>query len=566
MKASQALSSEMVLPRLTERLMTIALQSAGADRGLLILPHQNDYRIEAEALADAEGVVLHSDALDDPAVPLTIIRYAIRTQEPVMLDDAAKANLFSEDPYLSLRQPRSVLCLPLVRQGVLGGLLYLENTPAPHVFTPERARLLEVLASQAAISLENSRPVYRSATPGGSAAAASGFRLDAEPDGTPDFVNQVWLEYSGQTPEFIQSHPEAWMAAVHPEDREMAAKSFWQGVHSGRGFAIETRSLRARDGTYRWHLQQAAVLRDAEGKVLKFVGTTTDIDDQKRAEETLRRTQADLAHVARVATLNAMTASIAHEVSQPLSGILTNASTSLRMLAADPPNLAGAAETARRTIRDANRAAEVIRRLRAMFSTKAPTMESVDLNDAAREVIALSAGELQGGRALVQTDFADDLPRVSADRVQLQQVILNLLLNAADAMAEVDGIRPRTILVANRPPRRRQTSSWPLVTPARAWIPKPSKNCSRPFTRPRPTAWASAYRSAVQSSRAMTDACGRGQQRARARRAASASQPPPRPHSAAQLRHGPTSAHHARGDIRRRRLMDSRLRESEHQP
>ena len=133
-------------------------------------------------------------------------------------------------------------------------------------------------------------------------------------------------------------------------------------------------------------------------------------------------------------------------VSQPLSGILTNANTCVRFLAADPPNLAGAAETARRTIRDANRATEVIQRLRAMFSTKAPTMETADLKDLAREVIALSMGELRRAGALLQTDFSDELPQISVDRVQLQQVILNLLLNAADAMAGVED-RPRTLLV-----------------------------------------------------------------------------------------------------------------------
>ena len=125
-----------------------------------------------------------------------------------------------------------------------------------------------------------------------------------KPDGTPDFVNQVWLDFAGQTLDFIRSHPEAWMAVVHPEDREAASKAFWDGVRSGQGFAVETRSLRAQDGTYRWHLQQAVVLRDAEGKVLKFVGTTTDIDDQKRAEEALRQAQADLARINRVTTID----------------------------------------------------------------------------------------------------------------------------------------------------------------------------------------------------------------------------------------------------------------------
>jgi PAS domain S-box-containing protein len=163
-----------------------------------------------------------------------------------------------------------------------------------------------------------------------------------KPDGTPDFVNQVWLEFSGQTLDFIRSRPGAWMTAVHPEDRERAARTFWEGVNLGQGFAFETRSRRAKDGIYRWHLQQAVVLRDAEGKILRFVGTTTDIDDQKRAEEALRQIQAHLAQVGRVATLNTMTGSIAHEVNQPLGAILLNANTCVRMLGADPSNVAGA--------------------------------------------------------------------------------------------------------------------------------------------------------------------------------------------------------------------------------
>jgi PAS domain S-box-containing protein len=168
--------------------------------------------------------------------------------------------------------------------------------------------------------------------------------------------------------------------------------------------------------------------------------------DRARADEALNQARLELAHVARLATLSAMTASITHEVSQPLSGILTNANTCARMLAADPPNIVGAAETVRRTIRDANRATEVIKRLRAMFAKKAPTIEMVDLNEAAREVIAMSSAELRRSRAVLETDFAEILPAVSGDRVQLQQVILNLLLNAADAMAGIED-RPRTLRV-----------------------------------------------------------------------------------------------------------------------
>jgi PAS domain S-box-containing protein len=514
-----------------------------------------------------------------------------------------------------------------------------------------------------------------------------------KPDGTPDFVNQVWLEFSGQTLDFVRSHPEAWMTAVHPDDREAASRAFWDAVRTGQGFAIETRSLRAQDGAWRWHLQQAVALRDAEGRVLKFVGTTTDIDDQKRAqeelrasegklrrvidtiptlswcnlpdgpneflskgwhdytgvspeeahgwgwqvtfhpedlpalmekwkglllsgepgeiearirrhdgiyrwflirvapfrdesgailrwygtstdiderkrsearhrvvvetasdavvsidesgaiifanpatkrifgynpeeligkpltvlmpgamrkfheaglkryletgerrlnwqgtevtarrangeefpaevsfgemtadqrkvftgfirdisekkraEEELRNTQEELARMMRVMTIGQLTASIAHEVNQPLSGIITNASTCLRMLKGDPPNIDGARETAQRTIRDGNRASDVITRLRTLFSKKQTEIEPLDLNEAAREVIALLSGELQSNKVVLKQEFSDRLPIVHGDRVQLQQVILNLLRNASDAMSSVED-RPRQVVL-----------------------------------------------------------------------------------------------------------------------
>src|SRR6202021_735730 len=155
-----------------------------------------------------------------------------------------------------------------------------ENNLAPLVFTPSRVDLLQLLASQAAISLENAHLYSDLQLQAGLLQRLPVSAWTLKPDGTPDFVNQVWLEFSGQTLDFVRSYPEAWMTAVHPEDRDAASKAFGEGVRSGQGFAFETRSLRARDGIYRWHLQQAVVLRDAEGRVLKFVGTKTDIDDQ----------------------------------------------------------------------------------------------------------------------------------------------------------------------------------------------------------------------------------------------------------------------------------------------
>ena len=180
----------------------------------------------------------------------------------------------------------------------------------------------------------------------------------------------------------------------------------------------------------------AHVIEKIEGRPM-FVGALQDVTESMVAEEALNRARSELAHVARVTTLSALTASIAHEVNQPLSGIITNASTCLRMLDADPPDVDGARETARRTIRDGNRASDVITRLRALFSKKEFTLEPLDLNEATREVIALSLSELQRNRVIVQSELADDLPTVTGDRIQLQQVILNLLRNASDAMVDV---------------------------------------------------------------------------------------------------------------------------------
>src|SRR5438034_5971896 len=183
-----------------------------------------------------------------------------------------------------------------------------------------------------------------------------------------------------------------------------------------------------------------------ESGEVEYIGVTQDVTQRRLAEEALDKARSELAHVARVMSLGALTASIAHEVNQPLSGIITNASTCLRMLNADPPNVEGARETAKRTIRDGNRASDVVTRLRALFSKKELMLESLDLNEAAREVIALSSSELQRNRVVLQSELAADLPPVKGDRVQLQQVILNLLRNASDAMVAVDD-RPRQLVI-----------------------------------------------------------------------------------------------------------------------
>ena len=292
-RVSEAVSGEIEQEKLIDTLMRTAIEHAGAERGLLILVRNGEPRIEAEATAgpDRIEVVVRQTTVAPSDLPHSALHYVIRTQERVLLDDASADHVYSDDQYVRQKRSRSVLCLPIVKQKKLVGALYLENNLTPCVFTPDRVAILQLMASQAAISLENAALYSDLQLQAGLLQRLPVSAWTLKPDGTADFVNEVWLEFSGQNLDFVRSYPEAWMTAIHPEDREAASRAFWAGIRSGQGFAIESRSLRARDQTYRWHLQQAVVVRDGEGKVLKFIGTTTDIDDQKRAEEKIRQSE-----------------------------------------------------------------------------------------------------------------------------------------------------------------------------------------------------------------------------------------------------------------------------------
>ncbi|HKG62296.1 MAG TPA: PAS domain-containing protein [Pyrinomonadaceae bacterium] len=230
---------------------------------------------------------------------------------------------------------------------------------------------------------------------------------------------------------------------VHPEDLTLYEKMVEQARNGRDDFEWHYRLIMPDRSIKHMHAV-AHLMRDGNGE-LEYMAAVQDVTARRSSEEALDKARSELAHVARVMSLGALTASIAHEVNQPLSGIITNASTCVKMLDADPPNVDGARETAKRTIRDGRRAADVITRLRALFSKKDAAVELVDLNEATREVIALSRSELEWNRVITRTEFADELPLVTGDRVQLQQVIINLLRNGSDAMSEVND-RPRELL------------------------------------------------------------------------------------------------------------------------
>jgi signal transduction histidine kinase len=231
---------------------------------------------------------------------------------------------------------------------------------------------------------------------------------------------------------------------LHPEDIPLLNDMIERARGAGTDFEYEHR-LQMPDQSIKYLHMVAHATREEDGR-LEYIGAVQDVTARRLSEQALGEAQSELARVARVTALSTLTASIAHEVSQPLSGIMTNASTCLRMLAADPPDVVGARETARRTLRDGNRASDVIARVRALFTNKESATESVDLNEATREVIALSLSDLQRNRVTLQSELAHDLPAVTGDRVQFQQVILNLLRNACEAMVDVHD-RPRRLLI-----------------------------------------------------------------------------------------------------------------------
>jgi len=311
-KASQAVSSDIELPRLIETLMKIALQNAGADRGLLLLPRHNDFWVDAEGQSrgDEFSVVMRQAPVSARDCPDALLRYVVRTQKTLILDDASHPTPLCDEAYVRRRHPRSILCLPLMKQAKLTGLLYLENTLATHAFTPERVAVLELLAAQAAISLENA---------------------------------------------------------------------------------------------------------------LLYVD--------------LQAIQLELAHANRVATMGQLTSSIAHEVNQPISAVAINADAALNWLSLTPPDVEEARLSIEQIIKDAHRSSEVIARTRALAKKTPQRKERFDLNEAIHEVVALTGGEALKSGIRVKTQLADRLSLIDGDRVQLQQVLLNLVVNAVQAMA-----------------------------------------------------------------------------------------------------------------------------------
>ena len=595
-KASHAVSGEIVLEKLIQTLMLIAVEHAGAERGLLILPHVEEHRIEAEIRpgADEVRVQLRKAPVTSSELPESLFRYVIRTQEKVILDDASAQNLFSEDEYVRGKRPRSVLCLPLIRQTRLIGVLYLENNLAPGVFTPERLAMLDLLASQAAISLDHAR-VYAELAQENSerkraeeelrrseAFLAQGQRISHTGSwrwlvatGTVHWSEETFRIF-GANPKTEKPAYSLFMERVHPEDRTRVEAILNRAAQDKSDFEFDYRIVlpegsikllrsvgqpmvspsgelefigtvmditegKRAEEQQRYHMELLKTVTDnassmlyivdaaglgtfvnpafqritgyraeevigqilhdkihhtkpdgtpypvhecplagaartgkivqgedlfvrkdgtffpvrytaspifREGVVVGTVIEVQDLTDHKRAEEAWREAQVQLAHVTRVATLGELAGSIAHEVNQPLTAIINNADACLALLPGEISKLDDVREALSDIISDADRASAVLARIRGLIK-KSPLQKSrLDLNETIGGVIALARGVLDRNEVLLRIKLANDLPLIMGDRIHLQQVILNLVINGIEAMSGVsDG--PRELWVSS---------------------------------------------------------------------------------------------------------------------
>jgi PAS domain S-box-containing protein len=435
-RASQAVSGEIVLENLTRTLMVIAVEHAGAERGLLVLPRGDQLWVEAEATTGLNTVEvnLRKALVTSSELPDSVLQYVVRTQEPVILDDASKEKLFSADRYILQKHARSVLCLPLIKQTKLVGVLYIENNLAASVFTPARIAVLKLLSSQAAISLENAR-LYRDLAEREAKirrlvdANIIGIFISRRDGGIVE-ANEAFLKMVGYDREDLTAGRVRWTDLTPPQWLDSTAGALEQIDTTGAAQAYEKEYLR-KDGSRVPVLIGSAAFDEARYEGVTFV---LDLTERKRAEAAAREVQLQLAHTNRVATMGQLAASIAHEVKQPIAGAVASAQAALHWLGRQSPDLEQARRALTHIVETGHRASDVVDRIRALIKKTPPRIEPVDINKAILEVVELTRREAVNNDILVRTDLADDLPLVVGDRVQLQQVSLNLIMNAIEAM------------------------------------------------------------------------------------------------------------------------------------
>ena len=579
-KVSQAASSEIEFEKLIDMLMRTAIEQAGAERGLLALARGAELRIAAEATTSGDKVIVRvgDQSMSEVALPQSVLNYVQRTRNNVILDDAAAGSPFAEDPHVRHRHARSILCLPLINQAKLIGVLYLENSLASRVFAPARTPVLKLLASQAAISLENTdlyrklaerearirrmidadiigifvwnfdgrileandaflrivgyeredllsgRLSRREMTPvewveprdkqwlpelrrtgtvrpyekeyfrkdgsrvlvligeatfeeGGDegvafvldlterqraeealrrseAYLAESQRLSHTGTSVYNATGTVlyWSEESYRIWGFdpLQGLPDretAWQR-IHPDDHDRVRAEVLEALRQKREYVVEFRIVLP-DGTVK-HLESTGhPLVAADGERGEIVGTHVDVTGRVRAQEQsekLRELESDLAHMNWLSIMGELTATLAHEILHPIATARNNARAGMRFLDMIPPDLGEVREALSCIVRDADRAKDIVGRIRDHVKKAPPRKEPFDLNEAINEVIIMARGAIVRNKVSVRAFLAAGLIPTQGDRVQLQQVVLNLILNAVEAMSsEEEGARELSI-------------------------------------------------------------------------------------------------------------------------
>src|SRR6516164_5525045 len=457
---SQAVSGELVLEKLLDILMRTAVDYAGAERALLILSHEAEQRIAAEATTGSGAVVIHlrDEPVASSLLPETVLRYVIQSRESVILDDAAILNPFSTDPYIAQGHARSVFCVPLMNQAKFLGVLYLENNLAPRVFAPARTAVLKLLASQAAMALENTQ-LYRDL-----AERESRIRrlVDANIlgiciwnlEGAIVEANEAFLHMLQYSREDVVSGRLRWTDLTPAEWREQDERAVAELRSTGTFQPVEKEYFR-KDGSRVPVLIGGALFEESGNEGVAFV---LDLTERKRAEkehEKLRQLESDLAHVNRLSIMGELAASLAHEILHPIATARNNARVGIRFLELSPPNLGEARAALGCVVRDVDRAKDIVGRMRDHIKKAPPRREAFDLNEAISDVIDMVRSAIAKNRIALSTKLVDGLVPVQGDRVQLQQVVMNLILNAVEAMsADEKAIRELSIRTKQCPADR----------------------------------------------------------------------------------------------------------------
>ncbi|REE94102.1 AAA family ATPase [Cupriavidus plantarum] len=484
-KASRALTEEIRIEGLIDKLMTIALEYAAAQRGLLIRIYPEGPLVEAIADTAVDGVRVRiaQDQLRADMLPLSMFHTATRTAQVAMVGASMRASPFAIDPYLAQQPDCSAICIPMVRHKEVIGALYLENRLVRDAFTLDQTRLLELVAAQAAISLRTARlyddllvenerrqRVERelrtseaTLAMGESVSHTGSWRWDVDEDRF--YCSDELLRIYDLDPSERESPFEVFLSRMHPEDRPAMKRLVEVNTAQRLPVQVEHRIVR-RDGSIvhvavigkpmppdnmAAGVAAGATNASADGgeEPLRYFGTVTDITARRHAEDAVRNAQADLARVARATTVGQLTASIAHEINQPLMSIVSNAGASLRWLARATPDIDNAREGLVAIASEGQRAGDMIRSLQSLTRNAAPVLAPVDIHEAIRHILAISRSEIARRSVTVQLELGAEPSHAFGDSVQLQQVILNLVVNAIEAMGDIED-RPRILRIATR--------------------------------------------------------------------------------------------------------------------